>query len=570
MHRVECDILVIGAGGAGLRAAIAACDAGARVVVVSKSLLGKAHTVMAEGGIAASLGNVDGKDDWQAHFADTIIEGAYLSDWRMAEILAKEAAERVYELERYGALFDRTQDGRIMQRAFGGHTYRRLCHVGDKTGLELLRTLEDQVLHRDIEVMDETYVTKIFARNGRIQGAIGLQMKTGRFVAFEAKAIIIATGGCGRVYKVTSNSWESTADGIGLAYNIGAELMDMEMVQFHPTGMVYPPGAKGLLVTEGVRGEGGILLNSKGERFMERYAPERKELAARDIVARAIYKEIEEGRGTAHGGVYLDISHLGEAFIKHKLPSMYSQFRQFADVDITKEAMEVAPTVHYQMGGIRTDPETAATNIDGLFAAGEAAGGLHGGNRLGGNSLADILVFGKRAGEAASKHALASKLPEVSEAEALQETRRVSSYLGKSAKGPNPNALIEELRESMENGVGIIRDRSGLSKTLKEISELKSRQAQVRVPGTLVFNHGLLSALALENMLVACEAITRSALERRESRGAHWRSDFPRKSRRWHVNMVCFKGAHSMKLRTVRVRPMPQRLKRLIKHEVYR
>ena len=433
---LDSDILIIGSGGAGLRAAIEAGANGASVVVVSKSLLGKAHTVMAEGGIAASLGDVDSKDSWEVHFSDTIIEGVFLGNWRMAEIMAKEAPERVYELERYGALFDRTPEGKIMQRAFGAHTYRRLCHVGDKTGLELIRTLEDRILHmNNISVMDETLITKIVSKDNKVIGAIGFEMKTGKFVVFNIKSVIIATGGLGRIYKITSNSWESTGDGIALAFKAGAKLVDMEMIQFHPTGMVWPPGVKGLLVTEGVRGEGGILLNSKGERFMLRYSPKKKELDARDVVARAIYNEIKNGNGTEHGGVYLDITHKGAAFIKKKLPAMYEQFKEFAGIDITKEKMEVAPTVHYFMGGILVDAETCKTNIEGLYAAGETAGGLHGANRLGGNSLADILVFGRRAGLYASEYIKNAKAGKMGVREIEAEIDNVKKYIDNKNKG---------------------------------------------------------------------------------------------------------------------------------------
>ncbi|MEM0134608.1 MAG: FAD-binding protein, partial [Thermoplasmatales archaeon] len=432
----DTDVLIIGAGGAGMRAAIAAFDSGSRVTILSKSLLGKAHTVMAEGGIAAALANVDSEDSWEVHFADTMEEGVYISNYRMAEILAKEAPDRVRELEEYGALFDRTPDGTIMQRAFGAHTYRRLCHVGDRTGLEIIRTLEDQILHRDIKFFDELYVTKLLKEGDRVVGAMGIKLNTGEFYVFNSKAVIISTGGCGRIYKVTSNSWESTGDGLGLAYDAGAELMDMEMIQFHPTGMVFPPGVKGLLVTEGVRGEGGILLNAQGERFMQRYSPKKMELDARDIVARANYAEIIAGRGTPHGGVYLDITHKGADFIKKKLPSMYKQYMDFAGVDITKEKMEVAPTVHYQMGGIRVDPETTATNVPGLFASGEVASGLHGANRLGGNSLADILVFGKRSGDGASAFSKKAALGRVDDSVVSKEIERVKSFLGKDGLNP--------------------------------------------------------------------------------------------------------------------------------------
>ncbi|MDG7002729.1 MAG: FAD-binding protein, partial [Nitrososphaerota archaeon] len=375
-----CDVLIIGAGGAGLRAAIESHDRGAKTLVVCKSLLGKAHTVMAEGGIAAALGNVDPKDSWEVHFSDTIVEGQHLSNWRIVEIFAKEAIERVYELERYGAVFDRTPAGKISQRPFGAHTYRRLCNIGDRTGLELIRTLQDQVVARGVPFMDEVMTTCLFRdpKTGRAAGALGIDIKTGKLLLFRARAIIIATGGSGRVYQVTSNSYESTGDGIGMAYRAGAELMDMEMIQFHPTGMIYPPGVRGMLVTEAVRGEGGILTNSEGERFMSKYDPKRMELSARDVVARSIYTEIMAGRGSKGGGVYLDISHKGADHIKKKLPSMYDQFLAFADIDITKDKMEVAPTVHYQMGGIRVDPETAESSVKGLYAAGEVASGLHG------------------------------------------------------------------------------------------------------------------------------------------------------------------------------------------------
>jgi succinate dehydrogenase / fumarate reductase flavoprotein subunit len=564
---VETDILIIGAGGAGMRAAIAAGERGARVIVTTKSLLGKAHTVMAEGGIAASIADVDAKDNWEVHFADTIVEGAYLSDWRMAEMLAKEAPERVYELERYGAIFDRTDDGRIMQRAFGGHTYRRLCHVGDKTGLELIRTLEDQVVHRNIEFMTEVFVTKLLVSQGRFAGALAIDFKSGEFLLYRAKAVIIATGGCGRIYRVTSNSWESTGDGLGLAYNAGCELRDMEMIQFHPTGMVWPPGVKGLLVTESVRGEGGILLNAKGERFMLRYSPEKKELDARDVVARAIYHEIQNGNGTAHEAVYLDISHMGAAFIKHKLPGMYSQFMHFAGVDITKQMMEVAPTVHYQMGGISVGPESCASNVKGIYAAGEVAGGLHGGNRLGGNSLADILVFGKRAGEAAGDYVKTVEQAGPDGAWIHSEITRVNSFLN---GGTNPYTLIDRLTDAMTKHVGIMREERELGKALAEILELKKLYGKVGVQGELKYNKGLLAALELESMLIASEAVVRGAIMRKESRGAHARSDYPKKDPEWKKNIIASKGADgSMVFRTAPVPELPERLKALVKPEAY-
>ncbi len=565
---VESDILIIGAGGAGMRAALAALSNGANAVIISKSVLGKAHTVMAEGGIAASVGNVDSKDNWQVHFSDTMVEGVYLSNWRMAELLAKEAPERVFELERFGAIFDRTKEGKIMQRAFGGHTYRRLCHVGDKTGLEIIRTLEDQIIHKNVKVMDEIYITRLFKDGDSFSGALGLSMREGKFYLFKAKALIISTGGCGRVFKITSNSWESTGDGLGLAYRIGVELQDMEMIQFHPTGMVYPPGVAGLLVTEGVRGEGGILTNTKGERFMLRYSPEKKELDARDVVARSIYYEIQAGRGTEHGGVYLDISQKGADFIKKKLPGMYSQFKEFAGVDITKEKMEVGPTVHYQMGGIRVEAETGATNIKGVFSAGEVASGLHGANRLGGNSLADILVFGKRTGEAASKYAKNAEPGKVKDADVASAINEVKAFI--KTGGKNPNVLIEQLREKMSSNVGIMRNEKDLQDALETIVSIKSQFKDVGVSGQLVYNKGLLACLELGNMLIATEAIVRSAIMRKESRGAHTRSDYPKKSKEWLKNIICSIGAGgSMSLSTVPLKEMPEELKKLVKPEVY-
>jgi succinate dehydrogenase / fumarate reductase flavoprotein subunit len=401
----EHDVLIIGAGGAGLRAAIAAAEKGLSVGIVSKSLLGKAHTVMAEGGIAAAMSNVDPDDSWRQHFIDTMNSGKFLNNWRKVEIYTKEAPEGVYELEQWGALFNRTPEGKISQRPFGGHTYRRLAHVGDRTGLEMIRTLQEKALATDAKVYMETTVTRLFKdARGRIIGALAYTRENGKFIYFKTKAVVMATGGWGRIYKVTSNSWEGTGDGVILAYEAGAELVDMEMVQFHPTGMVWPPGARGILVTEGVRGEGGVLRNADGERYMERYDPDKMELSTRDVVARANYTEVQEGRGTPHGGVYLDITHLGYDNIMKKLPTMYEQFLKLADIDISREPMEVFPTVHYNMGGIKVEPENCATNVPGLFAAGEAAGGLHGANRLGGNSLGDLLVFGRRAGTGAAEY----------------------------------------------------------------------------------------------------------------------------------------------------------------------
>ncbi len=563
----ETDILIIGAGGAGLRAAIAGFDSGVRVTVVTKSLLGKAHTVMAEGGIAASLGNLDNKDNWEVHFNDTVVEGVYISNWRMAELLAREAPDRVYELEHYGALFDRTPEGKISQRAFGAHTYRRLCHVGDRTGLELIKTLEDQVLHRDIKFFDELYITKLLKKGDRVIGAVGIKLNSGEFYAFRAKAVIVATGGCGKIYKVTSNSWESTGDGLGLAFNAGAELMDMEMIQFHPTGMVYPPGVRGLLVTEGVRGDGGILLNSEGERYMLRYSPKKKELDARDIVARANYAEIMAGRGTPHGGVYLDISHKGADYIKTKLPSMYAQFKDFAGVDITKEKMEVAPTVHYQMGGIKVDPDTTKTNVEGLFAAGEVASGLHGANRLGGNSLADILVFGRRSGLGAAEYTKKATLEDLSKSDIEAEIVRVKSYLRDD--GRNPYEIIEELSANMSENVGIIRTETNLQKALIKILELKSSAPKVGVRGDLKYNKGLLACLEIPNMLTAAEAVVRGAMTRKESRGAHARSDYPKKDPNLKKNIIYKKSGDEMKLELRPVPEMPENLKKLVDPEEY-
>ncbi|MGI0084704.1 MAG: FAD-binding protein, partial [Nitrososphaerales archaeon] len=503
---IQCEVLIVGAGGAGLRAAIESFDKGVSTLVVCKSLLGKAHTVMAEGGIAAALGNVDSKDNWKVHFSDTIVEGQNLSNWRMAEIFAKEAPERVYELEFYGALFDRTPDGKILQRAFGAHSYRRLCHVGDRTGLELIRTLQDQVLNRRIPYMDEVEITTIFrdSVSGRVSGALGIKITTGEFLLFKCKAVILATGGCGKVYSVTSNSWESTGDGIALALRAGADLMDMEMIQFHPTGMIFPAGVRGMLVTEGVRGEGGILTNAKGERFMEKYDPKRKELSARDVVSRAIYSELRAGNGTPNGAVYLDIRHRGADYVKKKLPSMYSQFLEFAGVDITKEKMEVAPTVHYQMGGVRVDPETCQTTIVGLYAAGEVACGLHGANRLGGNSLSDILVFGRRAGLAASEYVKNAGSPTVSYDEVHKEiVHSLSPFT--NANGTNPFELKERIADVMWKYVGIVRNETDLLTGLEEIRKIRLDSKRVQAKGVRAFNQSWVDSMAVWNMLIDCE-----------------------------------------------------------------
>ncbi len=563
-----CDVLVLGAGGAGLRAAIESHDRGAKTLVVCKSLLGKAHTVMAEGGIAAALGNVDPKDSWEVHFSDTIVEGQHLSNWRMAEIFAKEAIERVYELERYGAVFDRTPEGKISQRAFGAHTYRRLCNIGDRTGLELIRTLQDQLIARGVPFMDEVMTTCVFreSKTGRAAGAFGIDIKTGRLLLFRAKAVILATGGSGRVYQVTSNSYESTGDGIGMAYRAGAELMDMEMIQFHPTGMIYPPGVRGMLVTEAVRGEGGILTNSNGERFMSKYDPKRMELSARDVVARSIYAEIMAGRGSKGGGVYLDISHRGADYIKKKLPSMYDQFLAFADIDITKDKMEVAPTVHYQMGGVRVDPETAETSVKMLFAAGEVASGLHGANRLGGNSLSDILVFGKRAGAAAAERAAAIDLPSVDGGEIEDEISRVLSPFS-SVGGANPFHMKEEIASNMWMHVGIVRKAEDLEAGLAELERLREEAKGLKAVGGRAYNQSWTDSLQVLDMLTVCEAMIRSALERKESRGAHTRSDFPAKDPKWLVNIITVQENGKMVRRMVPVPAPPPELQNLIKED---
>ncbi len=565
---ITTDVLVIGAGGSGLRAAEQAVAEGANVTVVSKSLLGKAHTVMAEGGIAASLGDVDPKDNWEVHFMDTMVEGVYISDWRFAERLAKEAPDRVFELEEMGALFDRTPEKKIMQRAFGAHTYRRLCHVGDKTGLEIIRTLEDRILHSEnVNVFDEIFITKLFEKDGKVTGALGIDLKKGTFTVFESKATIIATGGCGRIYEVTSNSWETTGDGLALAFNAGAEMMDMEMIQFHPTGMVWPPGVKGLLVTEGVRGEGGVLLNTKGERFMLKYSPEKKELDARDVVARSIYREITEGRGTEHGGVYLDISHKGSQFIMKKLPGMYEQFMDFAGVDITKEKMEVAPTVHYYMGGIKVDPNTGMSSVKGLFAIGEAATGVHGANRLGGNSLADLLVFGKTTGSNVAAYISSVNNSRIDSRDIESEIQRVKSFIKENAE--NPYKLTEELRKTMSENVGIVRDEEGLDKAIKKIKEIQSRIKDIGVSGGMVFNPGFLQCMELENMSQIAELLVIGAKMRKESRGAHYRKDYPKKDRNWLKNIVFTKNQNGIKTSFFIPPEMPDYLKKLLPEEKY-
>jgi succinate dehydrogenase / fumarate reductase, flavoprotein subunit len=563
----EHDVLVIGAGGAGLRAAIEALAQGATVGVVSKSLLGKAHTVMAEGGIAAAMANVDSADGWKPHFRDTMRGGKMLNNWRMAQLHAQEAPERVKELEQWGALFDRTEDGRILQRAFGGHTFRRLCHVGDRTGLEMIRTLQDRGVHMGFDVYMECTIVQLLTDGGRCAGALAYWRETGRFVVFKAKSVVMATGGIGKAWPITSNSWEYTGDGMALAYEAGAELMDMEFVQFHPTGMVWPPGVQGILVTEAVRGEGGILRNKNGERFMERYDPKRMELSTRDVVARSIYTEVKEGRGTEHGGAYLDISHKPAEYVKKKLPSMYHQFKELADVDITKGPMEVGPTLHYMMGGIRVEAETAQSSLPGLFAAGEAAAGLHGANRLGGNSLSDLLVFGRRAGLAAAQHSKKVAAPKLDEGQiGTAENEALSAFQRQG--GENPYAVHRDLQKVMQNQVGIFRVRGDMEKALVELAKLKERAAHTSVEGSRMFNPGWHMAIELKSMLTVSEAVTRSALVREESRGAHSRIDFPELSAEWGTkNNIVWRERNAMGLRQEKLGEMPAELKQVLAEE---
>jgi len=560
----EHDVLIIGAGGAGLRAAIEALAQGATVGVVCKSLLGKAHTVMAEGGIAAAMANVDRSDDWGTHFRDTMRGGKFLNNWRMAQLHAQEAPERVRELEQWGALFDRTADGDILQRAFGGHSFKRLCHVGDRTGLEMIRTLQDRGVHQGIDVYMECAITRLLKDGDRVAGAFGYWRENGRFVVFKAKSVVIATGGIGKAWRITSNSWEYTGDGMALAYDAGAELMDMEFVQFHPTGMVWPPGVQGILVTEAVRGEGGVLRNKDGERFMERYDPERVDLSTRDVVARAIYTEAKEGRGTEHGGAYLDISHKPAEYVKKKLPSMYHQFRELADVDITKGPMEVGPTCHYMMGGIRVDAETAQSNVPGLFAAGEAAAGLHGANRLGGNSLSDLLVFGRRAGLAAAAHAKQVGTPNIADAQVDEATREMLEPFERG-NGDSPYDVHRDLQETMQNYVGIFRSEEDLKQGLSEIQGLKERAAKVHVDGSRLFNPGWHLARDLKSLLTVSEAVALSALERKESRGAHSRIDFPQYDEQWSkLNNLISRNGEAMRLSNASITEMPDELKHIV------
>jgi succinate dehydrogenase / fumarate reductase flavoprotein subunit len=595
----EYDVLVIGAGGAGLRAAIEASAAGVKVGLICKSLLGKAHTVMAEGGMAAAMGNVDDRDSWKVHFADTMRGGQYVNNWRMAELHAKEAPARVHELEAWGAVFDRTKEGKISQRNFGGHRYPRLAHVGDRTGLELIRTLQDHGIHQGISVHMEYTIVSLLKDGDRVVGAFGYDRERGRFRIFKSKAVVVCTGGLGRAYAVTSNSWEGTGDGVSLAYHAGAELLDMEFIQFHPTGMIWPPSVKGILVTESVRGEGGVLRNKDGKRFMYDDVPENyrsqtstdpeegwrytqndknakrpPELLTRDHVARCINREVKAGRGSPHGGVFLDISWIKEKIpnapehIKRKLPSMYHQFMQLANLDITKEPMEVGPTTHYAMGGIRVNGDTQATNVPGLFAAGECAAGLHGANRLGGNSLSDLIVFGKRAGEYAAKFAKENSSGTINDAqveaaykEAIEPFERPA---GSGSEGPYQ--VQYHLQNMMQANVGIVRLQNEMEFALEGIGKLKARAAKVAVQGHLEYNPGWHTAIDLKHLLTISEAITLCSIDRKESRGGHFREDFPNKDpEAQKYNSVIAKAADgSMKLRREPIPAMREDLKQVI------
>jgi succinate dehydrogenase / fumarate reductase flavoprotein subunit len=600
MEQLQHDVLVIGAGGAGLRAAIAAAAQGVKVGLVTKSLLGKAHTVMAEGGVAAALANVDDRDSWKVHFADTMRGGQYLNHWRMAELHAKEAPDRVRELEAWGALFDRTQEGKILQRNFGGHRYPRLAHVGDRTGLEMIRTLQDHGIHQGIDVHMEYTIITLLTDQGRIAGALGYDREKGRFKLFACKAVVLATGGVGRAFKITSNSWEYTGDGHALAYRAGAELMDMEFIQFHPTGMVWPPSVRGVLVTEGVRGEGGVLRNKDGKRFMFDDIPENyknqtadtpeegwrytqgdknarrpPELLTRDHVARCIVREVREGRGSPHGGVFLDIAWIKEKLpgaaehIKKKLPSMYHQFKQLADIDITATPMEVGPTTHYIMGGIRVDGDTQMSAVPGLFAAGECAAGLHGANRLGGNSLSDLLVFGKRAGDFAAEFAQKQGPARINQDEVDKAATAALAPFERGGDGESPYMIQHELQNTMQDLVGIVRREEEMHKALNIIKALRERTKQVGVPGNREYNPGWHTALDLDNLLIVSEAIAKSGLERKESRGGHFREDFPVKSSEGGTfNLVVKRGPDgAMRLERRPLPPLPPELKQIVEEQ---
>jgi succinate dehydrogenase / fumarate reductase flavoprotein subunit len=599
----EYDVLIIGAGGAGMRAAVEAASMGLRTGIVTKSLLGKAHTVMAEGGMAAALGNVEPKDNWKVHFVDTMFGGKFLNQWRMAQLHAEESPDRARELETWGAVFDRTDDGKILQRNFGGHAYPRLAHVGDRTGLELIRTLQERVVasgrhpHRgeEIKVHMECTIYRLLKSGGQVCGAVGYWRETGKPIVFKAKSVVLATGGLGKCFRITSNSWEGTGDGHALAYLAGAELMDMEFIQFHPTGMVWPPSVRGILVTEGVRGEGGVLLNNKKERFMFNYIPELykkqtadteeegvkyikkvpgarrpPELLTRDVVARAITREVKEGRGSPHGGAFLDIaSRLPADEIRKKLPSMYHQFMALGNLDITKEPMEVGPTCHYVMGGVRVHPETQESTVPGLFAAGECAGGLHGSNRLGGNSLSDLLVFGRRAGLYAAEYAKkAAAAPQVDDAEVERLVAEMYAPFER-AKGENAFNITEELQNTMEANVGIARVEHELQQALADLETIKPRASVVGVAGDTRFNPGWHQALTLDFLLVCSEAIAKCALERRESRGGHMRVDHLETLDEYgEFNHVVWRGDDGrMQLRREKMTPMPEDLAALIEEK---
>lgn len=581
IQTLEHDVLVIGAGGAGLRAAIECAARGVNTGLVCKSLLGKAHTVMAEGGMAAAMGNVDARDNWKVHFRDTMRGGKFLNNWRMAELHAKEAPERVRELEEWGAVFDRTKQGLISQRNFGGHRYPRLAHVGDRTGLELIRTLQDHGVHQGIHVHMECTVLDLLKDGDRVCGALAYWRDTGRFVIFKAKAVVLATGGAGKAWRITSNSWEYSGDGLAMAYLAGAELMDLEFTQFHPTGMVWPPSVRGTLVTEGVRGDGGILKNKEGKRFMFGYIPPKfaaetadtedeanrwlkgdksarrpPELLTRDEVARAINAEVKAGRGSEHGGVYLDIaSRVPAEVIRKKLPSMYHQFKELAEVDITKDPMEVGPTLHYFMGGIRVDAESQMTTVPGLFAAGECAAGLHGANRLGGNSLSDLIVFGKRAGAGACDFAANTPAPVIDQDQVEASMRRATDILNRES-GSNPFVVQDKLQDMMSHNVGIIRTKSELETAVEKLKELSAEAATAKAHATSQYNAGWHTALDLRNLLLCSEAVTKAALTREESRGAHTREDFPGEREEWvKYNVIIKRGRDGDMIVEKRERP---------------
>ncbi len=606
----EHDVLVIGAGGAGLRAAIEASAAGVSVGLVCKSLLGKAHTVMAEGGIAASLANVDSRDSWKVHFADTMRGGQYVNNWRMAQLHAQEAADRVRELEAWGAVFDRTKDGRILQRNFGGHKFPRLAHVGDRTGLEMIRTLQDHGIHQGMSVYMECTIIRLIKDGDRISGALGYYREKGRFVIFKAKAVVLATGGIGKAYKITSNSWEYTGDGHTLAYAAGAELIDMEFIQFHPTGMVWPPSVRGILVTEGVRGEGGVLRNSKGDRFMFGDIPDNykhqtadneeegfvyvlgekfkgndarrpPELLTRDHVARCIVREVKQGRGSPHGGVILELdtfakwmqkrgSFSAAEHWKKKLPSMYHQFKELGNLDITKQPMEVGPTTHYVMGGIKVDSDSQMSKIPGLFACGECAAGINGANRLGGNSLSDLLVLGKRAGEYAARFAQEKSHGQIAEDQVEDAVRWSLSFIDAPAGDENPFKVQQDLQDLMQEMVGIVRSHDEMVKALEGLEKLWDRARKTRASINREYNPGWHTCMDLNNLMTVSEAVTRAAIERKESRGGQFRDDYPKKDNKnfGQVNTVVWKGADGrMQFRWEKIPVMPAELKEIIKEQ---